>query len=737
MAALIYVQVGLRHERVERVTDSAMHQSQVLAAEVETLTDGARQMMLAVSTGRATQALLPSCADQLAPLHDALGSYALLEVVTADHRIVCAVGAPAPPALPAQIDAAMAAGHFVVGRYTPSAAGPAILPLIQPFTTATGQRAAIVSAIDLDWLLAHMQRFRASSLNSISIADAAGTLLVRLPGGRGFVGHPVADDARDLVGAASPGTRPITGLDGKRRVVGYVPASVTGGLYVAYGVYVPDILASIDRTAQRGYILIAIGAILALLLMLVITRRLVHAPTEALLSAAQRWAAGDLAARAVVQARSGTEFARLASAFNTMAEALDARRAQLQQLNASLEARVQDRTQALSETNNRLQVEINERERTDAALRQSQKLQAVGHLAGGMAHEFNNLLATIMGGLDLLRARLGPDHALHRYVTPALDAAHRGARLTSQLLAFARRRRLLPVAVDLNAVIAEMRELIEGTLGRGIALSVTPAEGLWPALADRHEIEAAILNLILNARDAMPNGGTLRLSTRNASTDGPDGPSDLVELTVQDNGAGMNADQLARAVDPFYTTKGHGQGAGLGLSQVHGIAEELGGDLRIRSIEGAGTTVSLLLPRAAAVPLPAASGAAVALSRSLLLVDDDAQVRSICAEMLGELGYDVRTAASGEEALALITAQPFAVLLADYAMPGMSGIDLITRAGRLRPGMVALLITGYMDFDGTVGAALLAPRQVLRKPFTLHDLSQRIAELSGRLAEPV
>jgi signal transduction histidine kinase/ActR/RegA family two-component response regulator len=745
MAALLYVQIGLRHERSERVADGALHQAQLLSADVETLIDGARQLSLTVAMLHSVQGPAGGCAVELRILRASLPSYALLEVVDDGGHVICASGADGGPALWTQILAALQSGRLSIGRYTPAPGARAMLPVIQPFM-AGQRRGVVVAGIDLGWMQQRIQRFRTSPVNSVTVADAGGTILLRLPDPGRWTGHQVAAGARDLVNAPAPGIRALTGIDGVPRMVGYVPATQAAGVYVAYGVYVPEVLATIDRTAQRGYVLIAVCAIVTLLLMMLITRRLIHMPTEALLNAAQRWSQGDLAARATLKVPEGSEFGRLAAAFNFMAEALDVRRRQLQHLNTSLEARVVERTQALSETNNRLQVEINERARTDAALRRSQQLQAVGHLAGGMAHEFNNLLTTILGALELLRIRLGDHHPQQRYITAGVEAAQHGARLTSQLLAFARRRRLMPIAVDLNAVIEDMLALLQGTVGRAITLRLELAAAPWPALADRYEIEAAILNLVLNARDAMAQGGTLRLTTRNAVLPRPgshaDPSGEFVELMIQDDGAGMSEAELAHAVDPFFTTKGPGQGAGLGLSQVHGVAQQLGGDLHIESAQGHGTTVSLFLPRATMQVHDRSQEPACAtrpqLSQPVLLVDDDDQVRQVATDMLTELGYDVTAAADAPSALHLLRLRadyrPFAAMVVDYYMPGMTGLELIAQALTLQPGLITLLITGYMDVAEMADGELLRPRQVLRKPFTLRELAARIDELSNAQA---
>jgi signal transduction histidine kinase/ActR/RegA family two-component response regulator len=422
-------------------------------------------------------------------------------------------------------------------------------------------------------------------------------------------------------------------------------------------------------------------------------------------------------------------------------DAPNQRRTELQLRNLSLETRVADRTRILSEANNRLLVEIAERERTDAALRQAQKVQSVGQLAGGVAHEFNNLLTIVLGALDLMRLRLPPDHPLQTQLATALAAGQRGARITSQLLAFARRRSLMPVVLDLNTVLADIRELLEGALGAGITIEMTLADPLWPALADRDEIEAAILNIALNARDAMGPSGALRIQTRNANLprSGSHGEpaGQFVELIIEDDGVGMDAHELAQAVDPFFTTKPPGLGAGLGLSQVHGIAQQLGGDLHIASAKGSGTTVLLFLPRATAepdAPAPPCRGG-TRPATPVLLVDDDEQVRQIAADMLRELGYDVTTAADGAAALAALRSRPasypFAAMVVDFAMPGLTGLDVIEQARSLAPDTPALLITGYMDLAGTANTPPLQPNQVLRKPFTLRELAHHIEDLTG------
>ena len=304
-----------------------------------------------------------------------------------------------------------------------------------------------------------------------------------------------------------------------------------------------------------------------------------------------------------------------------MATVLQARDAELAQHATMLEAQVQERTRALSETNNRLQVEIAERAKTEAALHQAQKLQAVGQLAGGIAHDFNNMLATVLGNLELMQRRFGQtdrpwtevdhDRMMH-LVERASSAVQRGSRLTSRLLAFSRRQRLSPRPTDMNALLRDLITLARSTLGSRIQITAELDDGLWAAMADPSQVEAAILNLCLNARDAMPDGGTLTISTANTSSetvtfseDRPQlQPGDYVRICVSDTGFGMTPEVRARAFDPFFTTKGP-SGTGLGLSQVYGTARQSGGDVNIRSQPGEGTEISLYLPRSLKIEVQA------------------------------------------------------------------------------------------------------------------------------------
>ncbi len=366
----------------------------------------------------------------------------------------------------------------------------------------------------------------------------------------------------------------------------------------------------------------------------------------------------------------------------------------------------------------------------EGALRQAQKMESIGQLTGGVAHDFNNLLTPIVGALDMLqRKRLGGERE-QRLIAGAAQSADRAKTLVQRLLAFARRQPLQPVAVDMAQLVRNMAELISSTTGPQIKVVVDAPDDLPPALADANQVEMALLNLSVNARDAMPDGGTLRISAALDIVGGPDGsglaPGRYIKLSVADSGTGMDEATLTRAVEPFFSTKGVGQGTGLGLSMVHGLASQLGGTLKIQSQLGLGTNMELWLPESSSTPgttttvaevedVPAARGTA-------LLVDDEELVRMTTADMLGELGYRVFEAASAEEALRLVAdGLAFDLLVTDHLMPGMNGTNLAREIQGQRPATAILIVSGYAEQDG-IDPDL--PR--LTKPFRRADLAASI-----------
>jgi len=378
--------------------------------------------------------------------------------------------------------------------------------------------------------------------------------------------------------------------------------------------------------------------------------------------------------------------------------------------------------------------DLTEREAMEERLRQSQKMEAVGQLTGGIAHDFNNLLTAIIGNLELLERRIAGDSNAATYLAGAQRAAENGARLTEQLLAFSRRQHLEEHIVDLNTVIAGMRDLLSRTIGATIQVRTRLAPELWPALADPTQIEIAILNLAINARDAMPLGGNLTIETRNLTSGIDPIPSeiserDCVRITVRDTGTGMTEDVLRSAVEPFFTTKDVGKGSGLGLSQVYGMARQSHGTLQIESRVGAGTAVHLYLPRADTEASDAhgrRTGATAADAEGrVLVVDDDPAVREVTVQMLRQIGYGVTEADSGQAALdALARGEVYDLMLIDVAMPGLSGVETVRRARQRWPGLRVLYVTGYADFAGAEQRAGDDP--LIKKPFRLAGLRSEV-----------
>jgi PAS domain S-box-containing protein len=367
-------------------------------------------------------------------------------------------------------------------------------------------------------------------------------------------------------------------------------------------------------------------------------------------------------------------------------------------------------------------VETTQRVKAESALRQSMKMEAIGQLTGGLAHDFNNLLTAVVGNLDLIRVR-STEQNVRKWAENAFKAAERGSKLTSQLLAFSRTQKLDTAAVDVNALIGGMKDLLNQSLGANITVQFEQAPGLPPAVADTNQLELAILNLSLNARDAMPDGGILTITTALSADD-----AKSIVVSVADTGTGMEPEVIARAFDPFFTTKPTGKGTGLGLSQVYGIVRQAGGEVLIDSKVGKGTTVTLRLPRAAGDDArqkntdeaPPRS----AKSEKLLLVDDDADVRDIVARVLGELGYTVREAGGGQEALATLADFSPDLLIVDFAMPNMNGAELVTTARKRNPGLKVLFLSGYAESAVLESAVGNAP--LLRKPFRPAELATAV-----------
>jgi PAS domain S-box-containing protein len=401
----------------------------------------------------------------------------------------------------------------------------------------------------------------------------------------------------------------------------------------------------------------------------------------------------------------------------------------------ALERRVEARTRELEETNRKLQEQIAQREIAEAEVQQLQRLDAIGQITTGVAHDFNNLLSVVLTNARLLSHNLrepGDQEGIELIRT----AAESGVNLVKQLLAFSRTQRLEPQEVDLNSKIAGMNGLLSATLGGTVQLRTLFAPNLWPALVDSTQIELIVLNLVLNARDAMPSGGIVTLETRNATVDnpleGPEGPApgQYVGVLVSDTGTGIPDDVLPHVFEPFFTTKQPGKNSGLGLAQVVGFAKQSGGGIGIETRVGKGTLVTVFLPRSKGARVDhdlfsiASLGSGTEETATILVVDDDAAVLKTTVRLLDALGYSVVPALSGEEAIRLIDSQlEIDLILADYAMPAMNGVELAKMIETARPALPVILVTGYGNRDVIAGSS---ETQVLQKPYTEDELILRI-----------
>ncbi|MGY4495923.1 PAS domain-containing protein [Pseudomonas sp. TE3610] len=421
----------------------------------------------------------------------------------------------------------------------------------------------------------------------------------------------------------------------------------------------------------------------------------------------------------------------------------------LLRLNETLEERVAERTEALAEANRRLQQEMQERERAEDALRHAQKMEAVGQLTGGIAHDFNNMLTGIIGSLDLMQRYIaaGRTDEIGRFTEAAVTSAHRAAALTHRLLAFSRRQSLDRKRLDPNHLVHSLEELLSRTKGEHIELSIRLAPDVWPVNTDANQLENALLNLVINARDAMPDGGQLRIDTCNCTVSGQEPglevlkPGDYVVLSVSDNGAGMSPAIQAKAFDPFFTTKPIGQGTGLGLSMIYGFAQQSGGQVSLDSTPGQGTCARLYLPRhleqADPRPKPLAPQDVPLAQRgeSVMVVEDDPAVRMLVLNVLDELGYHAHPAADAKTALPLLESSlRIDLLVTDVGLPGLNGRQLAEIARQHRPGLKVLFMTGYAEKAAERHTFLAEGMDMVTKPFSIDLLANKIREMINQPA---
>ena len=659
-----------------------------------------------------------------------------------DYRQLVNTGAPLDSVLPivppgetgvkwtSMAETRIKLSNLIMGRMPAQPIFMLTLPIVK-HGELTYRLSVVMQADTLNRIL-HEQRLPANWIGTI--IDQDGIVVARTRDADRYVGHKATADLWQQITDAREGTGEAVSLEGIHNMAAF-SRSPSYPWTFAIGMPIVDFVSRAREplmwAAAMGVGLLSFGVMMALWV-----ARGIAGPVRTIAAAAERLRrgvpVGEIATGLIEADRAGFALRRTGAT-------LLRRERELQELNATLETRVGERTAELAAANQRLRAEIAERAQAEEQLRQAQKMEAVGRLTGGIAHDFNNLLTGVLGNLELLRRRLAGSDNL-RYADRAISAAERGARLTKQLLAFSRRQHLQARSLDVNALVDGMIGLLGSTLGGKTQIECCLGRETWHAMADSTQLEMIVLNLSINARDAMPSGGTVTIETANVTvTNQPreenPAPGDYVMLRVSDAGIGMAPDVLARAFDPFFTTKPAGEGSGLGLSQVLGISKQMGGGVRIESTPAHGTAVEVYLPRSWPGEQPLSDEAdgetktpQPLTGLSVLLVDDDIEVREVIADMLGQMSASVVAAESGREALALLEGGARVdVAVIDFAMPGLDGAATAEEARRVRPDLAVLLMTGYTDVsllpESYVG-------ELLRKPFTAFDLSEALLAIA-------
>ena len=755
-----YNEYALRQARERDIRQQVIQTTRQFGAEMGELREGARQLLLSLGQLPAVREKDgAACGAFFANLDTQYDNYAVLGAADIRGNVFCSsVANISYPSVARDefFKRAISRDGLAVGNYwVDPATGQKEIHFATRFTDKEGHTGGVVFAgLDLNWLVDHLKERGLSPSASILIADRLGNIIARLPNPEALVGKNMRKTHEAIMDGNKAGWEEVRGVDGIERIFGYVPAQLPPyDFFLSAGQSKAEAIAPIDRATTRGTALIALGVALAAYLAWYGGRMFIERPIDRLLEATRKWRTGEYSHR-VQLTDTGSEIAALGSAFNEMADALAARdRAQreaeeeLRALNATLEERVVRRTHELATANRLLRGEINERERAQSELLHANKIEAVGQLTSGIAHDFNNLLTAILGNLTVARRR-AQDEKTIKALDTAIRAGRRGAKLVGDLLAFSRRQRLELQPIDVNEVLGGARDLLDRALGAMVKVEIVPVAGLWKAVADPGQLELAMLNLAINARDAMPTGGTVTVTTANVAAGDPRLPEDLagdfVMVAVSDTGTGMSEEVRAKVFEPFFTTKGIGKGSGLGLSMVYGLVSQCHGGIKIDSSPGHGTTVTLLFPRATDEMVARTEGstndaaplAPIRPGIKLLVVDDDPDVREFAATALRDCGYDVLEASDGAAGLALLQAEhDIAVLITDYAMPLMTGADLFRRAVAARPDIAGILITGYANLP--IGDDALAAMHIIRKPFDIPDLLRAVNQRLEQLPQDV
>ena len=573
----------------------------------------------------------------------------------------------------------------------------------------------------------------------VAIIDRRQKFVARIPGHEERLGTYAADGWRAQIARASEGWSENVSVEGNPILTGYTQTKY------GWTVGVARLTADLERPLRAILWSTAAGAGLFIILSLALAWWLAMraaASMTALVKAAS--AMGD-GRHIPAKPLHFSEARVIAKVLETVSGELHTRGEQLALANSQLENKVAERTQELS-------AEMQRREEIEATLRQNQKMEAIGQLTGGIAHDFNNMLTIVLGNLDTVKRRLQSLDAeqaarLAKPVDAALQGGRNAAKLTHRLLAFAREQALSPVSVDLRQLVAGMSDMLTRSVGENIRIETVSGAGLWPTLADANQLESALLNLIINARDAMPGGGRITIETSNAYLDeayaarfGDVKDGQYVMLSVSDTGSGIPADRLAKVFEPFFTTKDPGKGTGLGLAMVHGFVKQSGGHIRIYSETGLGTAVKIYLPRLKGEMLTKQAAVKEQCERavkpavageSILLVEDDNGVREYATDVLEELGYRVQAAASAEEALQYVSGPGrLDLLFTDVVLGGsLNGRQIADEVSKLRPHIPVLFTTGYTRNAIVHRGQLDDGVHLLTKPYTSHELGEKVRSL--------
>jgi signal transduction histidine kinase/CheY-like chemotaxis protein len=593
----------------------------------------------------------------------------------------------------------------VFGRLT----GTSVLQIAYPVRAESGKLQFILLASFNLQKFAEYHDKRLASDNEILLVDRKGTVLVAPQGGSSTkpAGTSIADSELFRF-AEDPNREPfreLTDRNGRTHVwaVARSPASRDAGLYIMIGRSKDGLLAAANRRLYEDTAILAVASLLLLAGVWLLATMGVGRQVGRLAAMATKLGTGDLRAR-ISPPYPGGELGGLMTLLNSTAESLEQQRAAIDELNQKLS--------------------------------QSQKMEAMGQLTGGVAHDFNNLLTVILGNAEHLAERLAAHKELHKIADDIATAAERGSDLTRSLLAFARKQPLMPKDIDIGEKVLGMEQLLRRTLGEHIECEFRLDNGLWLASVDPGQLASALLNLVLNARDAMPSGGKLTVEVRNTSlgetdvdVNGDARPGDYVMVAVTDTGSGMSPEVAGRAFEPFFTTKEVGKGTGLGLSMVYGFAQQSGGAMQIRSEPERGTAVRLFFPRVGAPQADAAPSvgqrATAAANETILVVEDNAMVRNYVESELKALGYRVLVTRNAPAALDILRGpEKIDLLFSDVVMPGgMLGPELAKEAARLRPHLKILLTSGHTEHPDAAPEGLSRGVRILNKPYRRNELA--------------